>query len=111
MNVRLHERIPADIEIQVTNVSHRELSGPGWILDASKSGLALLLRNVFFEGDIVQVNFDDSQFYGHVVYVHEENGLFRTGVEVEQVLLGRSDLGRLVEALSSEAAPTHAPAE
>lgn len=104
MNLRLHERVPADIEIGVTNLSQCELHASGWILDASKSGIALLMRVSFAVGDMLRLDFEDCQLFGHVIYIHDENGLYRTGVAVEEVLLGRSDLGKLVEALAGEAA-------
>jgi hypothetical protein len=103
MNLRLHERFPVDSEVRVTNLTRKSAPGIGWILDVSKSGIALLLRTPFDEGDLVQFDVADCELFGHVIYVQDDNGSFRTGVAVEQVLLGRSDLTRLIGALSREA--------
>lgn len=108
MNLRLHERMPADIEIRVANLTQGEAAGTStaWMLDASKSGIAMLTRTRFGMNDTVRLDFQDCQLFGHIIYVTEEDGgMFRTGVSVEEVLLGRSDLARLVEALSAASQP------
>lgn len=113
MSLRLHERVPADTEVRIKNLTQPDQTGKGWILDISESGVALLLRTRATSGDIVQLDVADCELFGHVIYVLEENEAFRTGIAVEQVLLGRSDLTRLVQAMSkgTPKVPDQAPAE
>jgi hypothetical protein len=113
MSLRLHERVPADTEVRIKNLTQPDQSATGWILDVSESGMAVLLRLQLASGDMVQIDIADCELFGHVIYVREENGAYRTGIDVEQVLLGRSDLTRLVQALSRETpkVPEPAPAE
>ncbi len=103
MEHRMHERLPADIEARVINLSKPAQAGTCWMLDASKSGIALLTRLPIEEGDMLHIEVSGGDMYGHVVYAQVDDGLYRIGVDVEQVLVGESDLCRLVERLSREA--------
>src|SRR3569832_1477050 len=101
MSLRLHERIPADIEVHLKNLSRPSEVFRGWILDISESGVAVLVAQPMLNGDLVLLDVADCELFGHVIYVREDKGSFRAGVAVEQVLLGRSDLSRLFTALSA----------
>ncbi len=102
MDHRLHERLPADIEAHLINLSRQEGEGRCWILDASKSGVAVLTGLECVCGDVVRLEIPEGGVYGHVIYVTAEDGISRVGIEVEQVLLGRSDIGCLVDRLAQE---------
>ncbi len=102
MDHRLHERLPADIEAHVINLSRQEHEARCWILDASKSGVAVLTSLECACGDMVRLEIPDGGVYGHVIHVSAQDGMSRVGIEIEQVLLGRSDLGCLVDRLAQE---------
>jgi len=104
VSLRLYERVPAETEVHIKNLTKPDQAGSGWVLDVSETGVAVLLQLRLVSGDLVQLDIAGGELFGHVIYVREENESFRTGIAVEQVLLGRSDLTRLVQAVSSEAA-------
>lgn len=55
-------------------------------------------------GATVKVQIHDCNLFGHIIYCDEEPA-FRTGIEIVRVLIGESDLSRLVRAILAEAMP------
>jgi PilZ domain len=105
MQRRLHDRAPADFEVRVTAVKNRECSGSGRVADISKSGVCVFSPVPFGLGDAVQLDMANSTLFGHVAYCNPEGALFRTGVEIVQVLLGGTDLSKLLQTTLEEMMP------
>jgi hypothetical protein len=50
------------------------------------------------------VQMEDCVLFGHVTYCNEAPS-FRTGIEIVRVLVGQSDLARLINAILAESMP------
>lgn len=111
MDQRLHRRIPATIEVRLTNLERPGATSTGTLCNVSKSGAAVIIPDRFEAGDLVQVDTHDAVLFGHVIHVDEVAEGFRTGIDIEQVLLGTSDLSNLIEALSEGGVAEQKPVE
>jgi hypothetical protein len=97
MDYRLDERWPADSEVRVTALLGRDDSGAGRVEDISKTGVCVLLQLRLSPGDSVQLEMADSVLFGTVAHSSPVGESFRVGIEVVQVLLGGTDMSRLLE--------------
>lgn len=105
MERRLHPRVTVQFEAKVTRLNNLEQSACGNVSDISNSGISVSLHLQFTPGDPVKVEMADSVLAGTVVYSRLEGTLFRTGVAVEKVLLGKTDLSNLLQRTLNEAMP------
>lgn len=97
MDRRLHERVTVQFEAKVTKLSEVEQSTYGRVSDISNSGLSVVIPIQLAPGDLIRLEMADSVLNGHVIYSKTEGCLFRTGIEVEQVLLGDTGLSQLLQ--------------
>lgn len=67
--------------------------------------MGVFLPLQFAPRSVVRLNIDDSVLYGFVVHSTPERSYYRTGIEVVQVLIGGSDLSRLLKSTLEEAMP------
>lgn len=81
------------------------MSASGQGIDISKSGIGVYLPLKFTPGSAVELNLNDSALFGVVSYSIPERSFFRTGVEVWQVLIGRSELAEQLKATLQETMP------
>lgn len=102
---RIHERQPTDFQVRVTSVDNPEFSASGQAADISEAGMGVFLPLQFAPRSVVRLNIDDSVLYGFVVHSTPERSYYRTGIEVVQVLIGGSDLSRLLKSTLEEAMP------
>lgn len=106
---RLDERYQANLDVTVTDIAAPERVASGQIVDISQSGVCVNLSSRFALGAIVKAQLADCVLFGHVIdcsqidSTHSQS--FRTGVEVVRVLIGESDLARLVNAILAEKMP------
>ena len=105
MDQRLDERYPATFEVSVTNLENHSQTCRGIVSDISKSGLAMTSPLRFTPGSVVKLDFADSELFGYVVYSEPRDSSFRTGVEVERVLLGGTDLSQLLRGVLQQEMP------
>ncbi len=105
MNSRIHERFPANFGARVTPLKNRKNSASGSVADISESGVCIALPLQLVPGDIVQLDMADCVLFGHIVYSNPEGPLFRTGIEVEQVLLGGTGLSQILYQMLIETMP------
>jgi hypothetical protein len=101
----LHQRSAAAFEATVTELMHRRHSASGTVRDFSKSGICIDLPFALKPGDVVQMDMANSALFGHIVYSHPDGPLFRTGIEIMQVLLGDTDLAHLLQSVLNETMP------
>jgi hypothetical protein len=102
---RLHNRALADLDVQVTRLKRQEESVRGRIEDVSESGLCIILPCELHPDEMVKLKAADSTLYGYVVHSAWKRNAFRTGIEVEQVLLGRTDLADLLRSVLEATLP------
>jgi hypothetical protein len=104
MERRLNERHAANLEVTVTDIESQTRVASGRIVDISEAGVCAELSTGLAVGALVKVQIEDSVLFGHVAYCTEGQS-FRTGIEVVRVLIGQSDLARLVNAILAESMP------
>jgi hypothetical protein len=110
MDLRQHDRLRTQLEVRVVDMTWDEPAVRGEMVDVSSAGVCVVLPSELPYGDIVRVDFSEGSLFGQVIHVTPGQGGFRTGVEVFDVLLGTSELARLVQnALRPDAgeAPAH----
>ena len=106
MDRRIHERRVANLPVRLTDLARPELSASGEGVDISESGIGINMPVKFTPGSVVELNVNDSALFGIVTYSTPERSFFRTGVEVWQVLIGRSALAEHLKATLQEAMPS-----
>jgi hypothetical protein len=115
---RLDERYQANLDVTVTDIAAPDRIASGRIIDISQSGVCANLSSQFALGAVVKAQLADCVLFGHVIDcarvdsnepdagpVSHQDQSFRTGIEVVRVLIGESDLGRLVNAILAEKMP------
>ena len=102
---RLQERLPADFDAKVTNLSDPQHATSGPVVDFSKAGICLILPVPLAAESSVRLDIADSVLWGRVVYAHLQGMHFRTGVIVEHVQLGASKLGLTLQSVLLDAMP------
>ena len=105
MDRRLHNRALADLDVQVTRLRRPETRVRGRIEDVSENGLCIILPCELHPDEMVKLKTADSTLYGYVVHSAWKRNAFRTGIEVEQVLLGRTDLADLLRSVLETTLP------
>ena len=97
MDSRLYDRLTLNLPAQITNLTRDEGPVDGELIDISASGVCVRAASPVAPGDLVRVDFSDGSLFGQIVYANPESPTLRCGVEVFDVLLGMSDLSRLIE--------------
>jgi PilZ domain len=134
MEKRLYYRESVAFQVRVTAMANPEISASGESLDISESGIGVCLPLQLAAGSLVQLEIADSVLYGFIAYSREwsplsepsfarnkswiggsesnggaelapERPLFRTGIEVVEVLIGTSGLSRLLKESIEERMP------
>ena len=105
MDRRIYERHLAYFQVRLTELASPEVSASGQGIDISESGIGVYLPLKFPTGSAVELNINDSMLFGVVTHSVPERSFFRTGVEVWQVLIGRSELAELLKETLKEAMP------
>jgi hypothetical protein len=104
MERRLDERYQTNLDVTVTDIAAPDRIASGQIVDISESGVCANLSLRFAPGAIVKAQLADCVLFGHVID-SDEGQPSRTGIEVVRVLIGESDLARLVNAILAERMP------
>lgn len=105
MERRLHPRTQVHFEAKVTNRTTGEQPSMGEICDASEKGISVVLPLPSAPSDIVEIEVADSVLLGRVAYCNPEGSRYRTGLQVEKVHLGNSNLSTLLQRTLQEAMP------
>ena len=105
MDRRLNNRALADLDVEVIRLRRQEQSFSGRLEDLSDAGMCVILPCELVPDELVRLEAADSTLYGHVIYSTWKRNAFRTGVELERVLLGETDLAELLRAAVEDAIP------
>ena len=105
MDRRLHNRALADLDVEVIRLKKQEQNVPGRLEDISETGMCLILPCQLRPDEPLRLEAADSTLFGYVVYSAWKRNAFRTGVELERVLLGGSDLADLLRAALESSMP------
>jgi len=104
MDRRLEKRFQTNLAAIVTDIAAPDRVVSGRIVNVSQSGICAALSMRLAVGVTVKVQIEDCMLFGHIIYCDEEPP-FRAGIEIVQVLIGESDLSRLVNAILAETMP------
>jgi hypothetical protein len=102
---RLHNRALADLDVDVILIKKQDQSVSGRLEDISEAGMCLILPSELVPDELVRLETADCTLFGHVVYSTWTRDAFRTGVEVERVLLGNTDLAELLRTALQDTMP------
>jgi hypothetical protein len=105
---QIDERHQANLDVTVTDIAKPERSASGRIADISEAGISAELPLRFDINVPVKVQMGDCTLFGHVTHctgVGPGAQSYRTGIEVARVLVGQSDLSRLIKAVLAESMP------
>ena len=105
MDRRLHNRVLADLDVEVTRLKRQKQSVHGRIEDVSDTGLSVILPCELHRDEMVKLDAADSTLFGYVVHSSWKRNAFRTGIEVERVLLGGTDLAELLRSVLQSTLP------
>jgi hypothetical protein len=105
MDRRIHERHLATFQVRLTDLASPEVSASGEGIDISISGIGVYLPLKFARGSAVELNINDSTLFGVVTHSSPERSFFRTGIEVWQVLIGRSEMAELFKTIVQKTMP------
>jgi hypothetical protein len=93
---RLDHRYFTDAEICITTLSDPGRFGHGRMTDLSKNGMSVLVPLELEAGDIVQLQIGDSTLFGFVMHSTREGASFRAGIELQRVLIGGSEVSKVL---------------
>ncbi len=96
---RNESRFPCALVTRVSELDPGALPIPGELIDISESGISVLLTAQLPAGALVRIDIADAQVYGQICYTNPEASAYRTGIAVERVLLGASDLSNILRAV------------
>lgn len=104
MDRRLYDRHQTNLDVTVTDIGNPDRVAAGRVIDVSQAGVSADLNLHFDDGAAVKIQMGDCVLFGCVTYSAGSDP-FRTGIEVVRVLIGHSDLARLVNAILAEHMP------
>jgi hypothetical protein len=84
------------IEVRVTTIAPPVRSYSGYLADVSNSGLCVILPLELGVGEVVQLEIADSNLFGFIAHAGPEGDAFRAGIESQRVLMGGSDLSKIL---------------
>ena len=104
MDRRSEDRRPCNLDARLTGLKNGD-TGSGQILNISKSGICVVSALPFERGDVVQVEMGENRMFGHIAYCEPEAQLYRCGMEIVQVLVGGSQISRLLATILTDSIP------
>jgi hypothetical protein len=104
MDRRLDARYQTNLAATVTDITSLDRVASGQVVNLSRDGACAILSMRLEPDTIVKLEIDDCTMFGHVTYCEDEPA-FRTGIEIVRVLIGESDLSRLLNVILLETMP------
>ena len=105
MDRRSNTRYPAEQAVWVTDLLQPGRSAAGTIRDISNSGVCVMTTLPLIVASIVRLDANDNVLFGFVTYATAEDAGLRIGIDVQHVLLGDSDMSRLLQQVLQEMMP------
>jgi hypothetical protein len=102
MDQRREPRFEADQAVVVTILSEQPTRLAGRVRNASGRGLGLVVACQIDPGAAIRIEIDDSLVLGEAIYCRAEADGYFLGVELDQVLVGLTELGRRLSAFDPE---------
>ena len=101
---RLDPRHPANLEARVAELTGAQRSGDGLVVEISNSGLKVLVDFPLSIGTFLQLEIGGSRLLAQVIHARLEAQGCTAGLEIEQVLLGGTDVSQMLRGLLEYAA-------
>lgn len=106
MEKRLHQRWASNLEVLVVDTTDpNQATAAGRIVDVSRTGVRVRIPSKVAPGAIVRLEVADCALFGQAIHCTGDSGSYEIGIEVVRVLIGKSDLARLVNAILADAMP------
>lgn len=105
MDRRSSTRYPADLAVWITDLLQPGRSAAGTIRDISDCGVCVMTPLPLAAGSIVRLDVSGSVLFGLVTYATAEGVDLRIGIDIQRVLLGDSDMSRLLQQVLQEMLP------
>ncbi len=102
---RLYQRQIVDLEGRLTDLSTPGLTVLARIVDMSQSGVRIRVPFQLSPGALVKLHIADCAMFAQVIHSRQDGIGSEVGVEVIRVLIGDSDLARMLNAILAEAMP------
>jgi len=102
MEQRENPRFPVHVEVRYTVLGDAPQTCTGYACDVSERGLRLVTETDLQPGVFLRIELDDSTLFAEVKYCAPWMDIHVAGVYVEEVLLGVSELSKLVMATMSQ---------
>lgn len=102
---RFADRYDVRFDVRLTVLGAGERTIDGYITDISESGIGVTLPLALAEGDIVQLKVADTTLFGFAIHSAREETGWRAGIEVQRVLIGGSELSRLLHSALRQSLP------
>ena len=107
MDQRREPRFQTDQPVVVEILGDPPARVAAWVKNTSGRGLGLMTDQAIPPGAAIRIALDDGMVLGEAIYSHDVNGEHFVGVELDQVLVGLTELGRKLDAFRN-GAPEHA---
>ena len=102
MDQRREPRFQIDQSVIVTVLGELPLKMHGRVRDASGRGLGLVVPRPVEPGAAIRIELDDSLVLGEAIYCRTDHGSHFIGVELDQVLVGLTELSRRLSAFDRQ---------
>ena len=102
MQQRRETRMVKDQSVNLTILGDPEIRRTAKVKNATGRGLGLEMAYPVGIGSALKVELEDAVLLGEAMYCRGQNGGFYVGVELDQALLGLSELSRAFRAFTEE---------
>lgn len=102
MEQRREPRFEADQWVMVTVLAAKPTRMRARVRNASGRGLGLITSAPVPAGSAIRIEIDDSLVLGEAIYCRSDQNTHFVGVELDQVLVGLTELGRKLSAYDPE---------
>ena len=102
MDQRREPRFEADQAVVITILTEQPTRMTARVRNASGRGLGLLVASRVEPGAAIRIEIEDAVVLGEAIYCRQEADGHFIGVELDQVLVGLTELGRRLNAFDPE---------
>lgn len=102
MEQRREPRFEADQAVVVTILGEQPTRLEARVRNASGKGLGLFMSRMIHPGAAIRIEIEDAIVLGESIYCRKEPDGYFIGVELDQVLVGLTELGRRLSAFDPE---------
>jgi len=103
---RREPRFEADQAVHVIILTESRERLPARVRNASGRGLGLIMSRPVPSGAPLRIELDDAMVLGEAIYCRDEPDGFFVGIELDQMLVGLTELNRKLAAWEAESTPS-----